>query len=156
MCTEYLSSITVTQQQATAITTVNQDDSLNSTWQQTWRCHLTSSNFGRVAKRNSKYEKLVESILYKPPPSILKALEWRKSHEDTARSYYINEKMTIHDNSYKVVTTGIHVCMNKPWLAASPDGLVEDPSEPPERHHGLLEIKYPYSARMLKLSAACT
>ena len=79
-----------------------------------------------------------------------------KSHEDTARSCYINEKMTVHGNSYKVVTTGIHVCMNKPWLAASPDGLVEDLSEPPEQRHSLLEIKCSYSARMLKPSAACT
>ena len=109
-----------------------------------------------VAKRNSKYEKLVGSILYKPPPSTLKASEWGKSHEDTARSCHINEKMTAHGNSYKVVITGIHVCMNKPWLAASPDGLVEDPSKPPEQRHDLLEIKCPYSARMLKPSAACT
>ena len=64
--------------------------------------------------------------------------------------------MTVHGNSYKVVTTGIHVCMNKPWLAASPDGLVEHLSEPPEQRHGLLEIKCSYSARMLKPSAACT
>ena len=35
MCTEYLTSITITQQKATTLTTVNQDDSLNSTWQQT-------------------------------------------------------------------------------------------------------------------------
>ena len=55
---EFLSSITVTQQQAIPLTTVNQDDSLNSTWQQSRRCCLTSSNFGRVAKCNSKYEKL--------------------------------------------------------------------------------------------------
>ena len=71
MCREFLSAITVTQQQAIALTTVNQDDSLNSTWQQSRRCCLTSSNFGRVAIRNSKYEKLIESILYKPPPSTL-------------------------------------------------------------------------------------
>ena len=114
-----------------------------------------SSNFGRVAKRNSKYEKLVESILYKLPPSTLKALECGNSHEDAARSCYIKEKMTAHGNSYKVVITGIHVCVSKPWLAASPDGLVEDPSEPPKQHHSLLEIKCFYSARMLK-PAACT
>ena len=40
--------------------------------------------------------------------------------------------MTAHGNLYKVVTTFIHVCVSKPWLAASPDGLVEDLSEPPE------------------------
>ena len=85
----------------------------------------------------------------------MKALEWGKSHEDTARSCYINEKVAAHGNSYKVVTTGIHVCMQKPWLAASPDGLVEDPSETPDRRHGLLEIKCPYSARMHKPEAVC-
>ena len=46
--------------------------------------------------------------------------------------------------------------MHKPWLAASPDDLVEYPSEPPDRQHGLVEIKCPYSARMYKPEAACT
>ena len=64
--------------------------------------------------------------------------------------------MTTHGNPYKVATTGIHVSVRKPWLAASPDGLVDDLSEPPDQRHGLLEIKCPYSARMLKPSAACT
>ena len=72
------------------------------------------------------------------------------------RSCYINEKVATHGDSYRVVTTGIHVCMHKPWLAALPDGLVEDPLEPPDRQHGLLEIKCPYSARMHKPETACT
>ena len=156
ICNEYLTSIKLTQQQAIALTNVDQDGSLNSTWQQARRCRLTSSSFGRVAKRRSKYEKLVESMLYKPPPSTVKALEWGRSHEDIARSCYVNEKVATHGDSYRVVTTGIHVCMHKPWLAASPDGLVEDPSEPPDRQHGLLEIKCPYSARMYKPETACT
>ena len=46
--------------------------------------------------------------------------------------------------------------VHKSWLAASPDGLVEDPSEPPDQQHGLLEIKCPYSARTHKPEAACT
>ena len=156
ICNEYLTSIKLTQQQAIALTNVDQDGSLNSTWQQARRCRLTSSSFGRVAKRRSKYEKLVESMLYKPPPSTVKALEWGRSHEDIARSCYVNEKVATHGDSYRVVTTGIHVCMHKPWLAASPDGLVEDPSEQPDRQHGLLEIKCPYLARMYKPEAACT
>ena len=92
-----------------------------------------------VAKQNSKYEKLEESILYKPPPSTLRILKWEKFHEDTAKSYYINEKMTTHGNFSKVVTIGIYVCVIKSWLATYvPDDLVEDPSESPDQRHGLL------------------
>ena len=57
---------------------------------------------------------------------------------------------------YKVVTTSLRICVRILWVAASPDGLVKDPFRPPDRHRVLLEIKCPYSARMLKLSAACT
>ena len=71
----------------------------------------------------------MESILYRPPPSTVKGLEWGKSHEDTARICYINEKVAAHGDSYRVVTTGIHVCMHKPWLATSLDIIVQDPSE---------------------------
>ena len=63
--------------------------------------------------------------------------------------------MTTHGNSYKVVTTGFHVCVTKPWLAASPDGLVEDPLSHQIDITAYLEIKFPYSARILKPSAAC-
>ena len=96
ICNEYLQSLKLTQQQDIALTNISQDDSINSIWQQARRCRLTSSNFGRVAKRRSKYEKLVENILYKPPPSTLTALEWGKSHEDIARRCYINEKTGTH------------------------------------------------------------
>lgn len=42
-----------------------------------------------------------------------------------------------------------------PWLAASPDGLIEDPSESVERRHGILEIKCPYSARRMTPEITC-
>ena len=103
-----------------------------------------STNIIKLAKCHSKYQKLVESILYKPPSNTVKALEWRKSHEDTARICCINEKVAAHCDSYGVVTTGIHVCMHKPWLVTSPDGIVQDPSETLDRQHSLLEIKCPY------------
>ena len=54
MCNEYLESLKLTQQQAIALTNINQDDSINSTWQQARRCRLASSSFRRVAKRRSK------------------------------------------------------------------------------------------------------
>ena len=40
-------------------------------------------------------------------------------------------------------------------MAASPDGLIEDPSENNGRRYGILEIKCPYSARKVTPKAAC-
>ena len=40
-----------------------------------------------------------------------------------------------------------------PWLGASPDGIVHDPLEPSV---GLLEIKCPYTHRLLKVEDAAT
>jgi len=65
-----------------------------------------------------------------------------RSHEDTARDAYINSKMSIR--TYQVHRTGVHISTEHPWLAASPDGLVEDPSEVDGRNQGILEIKCPY------------
>ena len=46
----------------------------------------------------------------------------------------------------------LFVSIDNPWLAASPDGLVEDPTEPTIR---LLELKNPYNKRNMTLSEAC-
>ena len=50
--------------------------------------------------------------------------------------------------------TGIFINIEQPWLAATPDGVVHDPSESASRHNGLLEIKCPYSARYKSLTDA--
>ena len=109
-----------------------------------------------MAKSRLKYEKLVENILYKPPPYIVETLQWGKSNENIARRCYINEKKGTHSASCRVFTAGIYVCTQQPWLAASPDGLVEDPSEPSHLQYGLLEILCPYSAWMYTPEIACT
>jgi len=49
---------------------------------------------------------------------------------------------------------GIHTSSEHPLLAASPDGLVEDPTETRDRQHGILGIKCPYSARTMTPQAA--
>jgi len=111
------------------------------------------SKFGSIIKRQSKFKKLVETIHYKPPPGVVAALEWGRSHEDTARTAYISNNTS--GGTYQVDRTGIHICIKHPWLAASPDGLVEDPSELEGRTQGILEIKCLYSARTLTLAAVC-
>ena len=48
---------------------------------------------------------------------------------------------------------GLHISVDKPWLAASPDGLVTDPSDP-TNPLGIVEIKNPFAARNLTLMEA--
>ena len=100
------------------------------------------------------FEKLVESILYKPPPSSAAAIEWGTSHEGNARETILMRKSQ-HSDSYQVSQTGIFINTEHPWLAATLDGVVHDPSEPGGHHNGLLEIKCPYSARNKSLTDAC-
>ena len=55
---------------------------------------------------------------------------------------------------FSVEITGLHISVDDPWLGASPDGLVYDPSvnEPEE----LLKIKCPYKAQETSLIDICT
>ena len=128
---------------------MDQNPSLNSLWQQLRRPCLTASVFGTVVKRRKNFEKLVETILYKPPPGSIPALEWGRSHEDNARQWYATYMMKQFGPSYTVRKTGIHISTTDPWLAASPDGVVEDPTQTEGRRCGLLEIKCPYSGRTM-------
>ena len=50
--------------------------------------------------------------------------------------------------------TGIHISAINSWLAASPDGIVQDPSQIEGKRTGILEIKCPYSGRTMTPEAA--
>ena len=78
-----------------------------------------------------------------------------RSHEDIARQSHITTKIEQFGQLYMVAKTGIHISIEYPWLAASPDALIEDPSESVKRHHGILEIKCPYSAKRMTPEIAC-
>ena len=45
-----------------------------------------------------------------------------------------------HNMDHKVSKTGIHISTTNPWLAAFPDGVVEDPTQVEGRHNGILKI----------------
>lgn len=49
---------------------------------------------------------------------------------------------------------GLVISHSHPWLAATPDGWVYDPTATP--YHGLVEFKNPYAYRNLSLSDAIT
>jgi len=143
ICKEFLKSLQATETRAAELarSTSDQDPAPNSLWQRLRSVWLTASKFGTIIKCQSKFEKLVETIHYKPPPGAVAALDWGRSHEDTAREAYIRSNTS--GETYQVNRTGIHICTQHPWLAASPDGLVKDSSEIEGRKQGILEIKCP-------------
>ena len=149
ICKEFLKSLQVTEIHVAELakSTADKDPAPNSLWQRLRSVWLTASKFSTIIKRQSKFEKLVETIHYKPPPGAVAALDCGRSHEDTARKAYTNGNTS--RETYHVDRTGIHICTEHPWLAAYPDGLVEDPSEMEGKNQGILEIKCPYSARTL-------
>ena len=84
ICKEFLKSLCVSDAKAAelAAATANHDVSPNSLWQRLRSVQLTASSFAPVVKRRSKFEKLVEFILYRPPWNTISALERGRNHEE--------------------------------------------------------------------------
>lgn len=67
---------------------------------------------------------------------------WGKEHEETARQAYAAASASIHLN-FQCATAGLHISVEKPFLAATPDGLVTCSC----CGEGVLEVKCPYNGR---------
>ena len=82
------------------------------------------------------------------------ATEWSNAHEQTALKQY--EKLQREDGhcDLYVCPSGFVVCEDYPFLGASPDSVVYDPSV--SNSFGLAEVKCPYSCRSMTSEEACT
>lgn len=112
------------------------EQSSSDYWYQQRRVRLTGSNFGKICKRKSKFEKLAEDISSSKIVTA-PALEYGHTNEPFAREAY--EKL----KGVQVLETGLVVDIEKPWLGTSPDGILQDGK-------GIIEIKCPYKARDCK------
>uniref|UniRef100_A0A1B6E911 Ig-like domain-containing protein n=1 Tax=Clastoptera arizonana TaxID=38151 RepID=A0A1B6E911_9HEMI len=94
---------------------------------------LTASYFGRVCamKDTTSCKVLVWNILYNKVKSN-KFIEHGKNTEPIAKEYLFTKF------GYKVKNTGMYIDKDLPFLAASPDGLIDDDL--------VVEIKCPYFA----------
>ncbi|GFU83301.1 yqaJ domain-containing protein [Trichonephila clavipes] len=101
-----------------------------------WRSLRLSSFFKEIAcrKKSTPCSKLVMRIVY-GRDLCNAAMKYGLAHtnEEITRKQYEREYST------EVKTCGLFVDKDKPFLCATPDGLVGD--------DGLIEIKCPYSAR---------
>lgn len=71
------------------------------------------------------------------------ATKWGIVQEESTNSKYLEVKRTSPDIT--TCQSGLVISLDNPWLAASPDGLVYDPTENPP--HGIVEFKNPYAVR---------
>ena len=86
---------------------------------------------------------LVEKILFpEKPPVTNAAIKWGIDHEPDALKCFYAEHFDKHQE-FKTEKSGLYICKNHPYIAASPDGFMSS------KCHGLLplEIKCSHDIR---------
>ena len=151
----YLGKVVVTEREATEIEMNTREQNGCDLWINERRKRLTASKTGVIAKmrKTTKRSTKVHEIIYGNFRGN-EATRYGCVMEDTARKEYVTYQQQKGHPSLTTIRTGLVVSMESPWLAASPDDRVHDPSLSPS--WGLAEYKNPYSARQMTLEEACT
>ena len=97
-------------------------------WMVERRVRLTASRVGSIIKMRSttKRSKKVEELLYSKFRGN-EATCYGSTKEETTIQQYITYQHANGHSGLKVTKCGLFVSVDNPWLAASPDGLVNDP-----------------------------
>lgn len=103
-----------------------------------YRC--TASLFGYLFKRAAYWGVMVYKAYYAPELST-PAINWGKDNEDLALQKFVEVR------GLQVTKCGLFVDLERSYLAASPDALVVG-------QNSIVEIKCPYSARLLTIREA--
>ena len=104
---------------------------------------ITASNFGKVLFKQQKLsEAMLKHIFCSKSLPNVKSTAHGKENAKVARSIYSNKVQT-KVSGFTVFDAGISENTELPFVGATPDGKVYDPSENPP--HDLVEIKCPFS-----------
>ena len=132
----------------------NADETTSNRWKAERRNRITSSSCGQIARRRSttKVANQVKTLLYSTFRGNV-ATQWGHDQESQTKQAYLQHKKTTSPG-ISVKESGLVIHPKHQWLAASPDGLVHDPSSVDQ--NGLVEYKNPYSVRTMTLLEATT
>ena len=146
----------VTAQEVNCIQRNTIDQADNELWHSERRKRITSSKIGMIAKMKAttKCSKKVEQLLYSKFRGNVATRYGASKEEQTRKEYETHMRSNGHTN-LSVEPCGLFVSVEHPWLAASPDGLVTDPTDRVSPF-GLVEIKNPYSSREQTLIEAAS
>ena len=106
------------------------------------RLRLTASNFGRIARQRdtTPVANVIKYLLYSRPLDA-PSLRWGRTHEDDARTAYIQD-MAARGEQVKLLQSGLVIDQRDPCLACSPDNFVVLS----RGEVGLVENKCPFKA----------
>ena len=126
-------------------------------WFQFRRFRITASYFGEVRRRRetTQPEALVLRMLGLNTCNRKEsaAMVWGRSNESLALEKYKQKKLASSHEHVVVTQSGLWVSYEHPFLGASPDAAVCDPSE--SHPCGFVEIKCPYKHRYNTIKEAC-
>ena len=124
-------------------------------WYSMRRYRITASRFGEILHRrlDTPPDRLVLSILQPRKFSSL-ATTWGIENEPKAIQAYVEHKRSCGIDNIVVAPCGLFVSGPYPFLGATPDGAVHDPSAT-DQPYGFLEVKCPYSHRDHTPAEAC-
>lgn len=149
-------SLHLTDDQIREIEQSTRDQKLSLRWHSERRFRITASNFGSILhrKESTPPDKLVLRLLQQKSFST-PALKYGIDTEPKAREEYVAYQHIHGHGDLAVSPSGFIVSSSHPFLGASPDGAVYDPSNCQEPF-GFLEIKCPYTARNISPKDACS
>ena len=145
LCSEfYQREVVVTPVEAQQIEADTQGQAEAKLWYHHRRLRVTSSNFGKIAKRRATtpVAAQVKCLLYGKNLET-KAIRWGRSHEDEARKAYVQYLAENGHPDATVSKAGLVINVDEPCLASSPDGFVNIPGT--DEPLGIVEFKCPYS-----------
>jgi len=130
------------------------DNKAEQLWYAERRKRVTASRAGGIAKmrKTTKRANKVKEMLYTKFRGNRDTIYGMVSEETSQKEYTTYMHQHGH-TGLTVSTSGLNISDESPWLAASPDGLVLDPSYTPVE--GLVELKNPSSVQDMTISEAC-
>ena len=148
-------SLQMTPAQLRHVEQCTREQRYSSEWFSVRRYRITASHFGEILhrRRDTPPDRLVLSILM-PRKFSSPATTWGIENESRAIQAYIEHKQSCGISELTVGPCGFFICDNYPFLGATPDGTVYDPSNA-IHPFGFLEVKCPYSHRDCSPAEAC-
>ena len=144
----FATKVTATEEQANDIERDTREQSESELWMRERAKRITASRVGSIAKMRKTTKRSRNSSFRGN-----EATRYGTNMEETAKQQYVTHQQQNGHPGLMTRQAGLVVSVDNPWLAASPDGMVQDPDAP--QPMGVVEYKNPFSARDLTLSEAC-